>query len=119
MLTPDQILAADDLKRERVDVPEWGAGAFVYVRTMTGTERDEFEVMEIEARKRAGTSTAAGIRGRLAAFTICDENGARLFEGGHAEALGRKSAAAMSRIFDAAARLNRITASDVQELEKN
>ena len=37
----ESIIAANDLKRESVEVPEWGVT--VYVRTMTGEERDQYE----------------------------------------------------------------------------
>ena len=40
ILSKDAILAADDLPRETVHVPEWGGD--VYVRTMSGTDRDAF-----------------------------------------------------------------------------
>src|SRR5947199_100548 len=38
LLTREQMLAADDLHREFVEVPGLGGG--VWVRTLTGTERD-------------------------------------------------------------------------------
>ena len=41
ILSKEAILAADDLPREIVSVPEWGGQ--VCVRTMTGTDRDAFE----------------------------------------------------------------------------
>ncbi len=41
ILTKEAILAADDLPRETVLMPEWGGD--VYVRTMSGTDRDAFE----------------------------------------------------------------------------
>ncbi len=41
LLTKDDILGADDLATEDVEVPEWGG--CVRVRALTGTERDAFE----------------------------------------------------------------------------
>ena len=41
LLTRDKILSADDIRSERVKVPEWGGE--VIVREMTGAERDEWE----------------------------------------------------------------------------
>ena len=40
-LTKENIISADDLQRERVDVLEWKG--HVFVKTMTGAERDSFE----------------------------------------------------------------------------
>ena len=41
MLTKEAILAADDLPREKVDVPEWGGE--VYVRALTGAQMQPVE----------------------------------------------------------------------------
>ncbi len=108
MLTRDQILQANDLPRERVDVPEWGG--VVYVRTMTAQERDDFEQSTLG---EDGRPSMGNIRARLAVCTVVDEDGNRLFEDGDAEALGRKSASAVNRIFEVAQRLNRLRADDV------
>ena len=42
MLNRDAILKAQDLKREIVDVPEWGGE--VYVRGFTALEKEEVEI---------------------------------------------------------------------------
>ena len=111
MLSRDQILASDDLPKELVPVPEWGGS--VYVRTMTGTERDGVEAASI------GNDWRRGFRARLAVATVCDEQGNALFTAADIEALGRKSSAALDRIFEVACRLNKLGAADVNELEKN
>ena len=41
ILTRDQILQANDLVTETVEVPEWGGS--VFVKSLTGVERDQFE----------------------------------------------------------------------------
>ena len=41
LLSRDDILGSDDLRLERVDVPEWNG--VLYVRVMTAGERDQFE----------------------------------------------------------------------------
>jgi hypothetical protein len=40
-LNKDQILHADDLPRREVQTPEWGGS--VFVRALTGDERDSYE----------------------------------------------------------------------------
>src|SRR3954468_15256349 len=106
MLTREQILQTNDLPSETVAVPEWGDGAEVHVRTMSGTERDGFEQEIIEARKTG--AELVNIRARLAVKTVCDSNGTRLFTDEDVEALGKKSGRVLDRIFDAAQRLNGI-----------
>lgn len=105
ILTKDAILAADDLPRETVLVPEWGGD--VYVRTMSGTDRDAFESSLI-ARDGAKEARMENVRARLVALTLCDKTGTRLFEDSDIAALGRKSARALDRVFAAAQRLNGI-----------
>ena len=119
MLSVADILALDDLPREKVSVPEWGGD--VFIRTMRGDERDEFEGAEALFRKSAGKGPRAmrGFRARLLVFTVCDEAGRLLFAPEQAAALGQKSSAIVSRLFDVAAKLNGFTQSDVEELEKN
>ena len=114
MLTRDQILAADDLPRELVKVPEWGGD--VYVKTITGAERDRWEIQIATSSKKPSSET---IRAALAAMTVCDENNRLLFTQDDIEALSNKSAAPLDRVFQVAMRLNHISQSAVEELEKN
>lgn len=112
-LSKADILGADDLPREEVPVPEWQGT--VFVRTMTGEERDGFEQSIIDGEKRK----LDNIRAKLAALTVVDENGERLFEEGDIAELGKKSAAALDRVFAVAQRLNGLTGEDVESLAKN
>jgi len=116
MLTRDQILSADDLKRETVAVPEWGGD--VLIRTMTGTERDAFEA-SLQGGGKSGKINTANIRARLVSLTAVDEAGGRLFADSDMATLGGKSAAALDRCSAVAMRLNGMSAKDVEELGKN
>ncbi len=113
-LTRDSILDAQDLPSEAVDVPEWGGS--VYVRVMTGVERDAFEASLMSA---GGQTNVANVRARLAVLCVCDESGQRLFGDDDVEPLGRKSAAALDRIFTIAQRINHIGAQDIEDLAGN
>ena len=114
-LSKDQILAADDLHREELDIPEWKGS--VFVRVMTGKERDQFESEVLAADN--DKSKLVNIRSKLCALTVCDEQGQRLFTDQELESLGGKSAAALERIFILSQKLNLISDKDVEELEKN
>lgn len=109
-LSRNDILTVEDLKREEVPVPEWGGE--VLVRTLTGSERDQFEAAHLKAPDR-------DVRARLAAATLCDEEGKPLFTPDDVAALGRKSAAALDRVFSVGMRINGIGKADVEELAKN
>ncbi len=114
MLTKQDILNADDTKTTVVDVQEWGGQVIIGV--MSGFARDRFEASIIG--KNGGTN-AGNIRAKLAASTLQDEEGNLLFTEKDITALGKKSAAALDRIFEAAQKLNRIGDEDVEELAKN
>lgn len=98
-LKRDDILRAEDSGLREVPVPEWGST--VWIRTLTGRERDRWE-LDLEA---AGKDNA---RASLCALVICDEKGKSLFTAQDAAALGQKNAAALDRIFEAARELNLI-----------
>ncbi|HEX9768440.1 MAG TPA: hypothetical protein VGA50_04615 [Kiloniellales bacterium] len=109
------ILAADDLPREPVEVPEWGLPEVceLYVRTMTGAEKDRYEWSEVTA-KNGGKPE--GARARLLVLCLVDRDGIRIFGEDDIAALGAKSSAALDRCYEVAARLNRLTAKDLDFL---
>lgn len=113
ILTREQILGARDLKAEQVSVPEWGGD--IIVRTMTAAERDRFED---HCGKLQG-KTCEGIMALLVALTVVDGEGNTLFTESDISSLGGKSAAAVSRVFDVARRLNKLSNQDVEDLAKN
>jgi hypothetical protein len=116
-LTKAQILAADDLPRKQVDVPEWGGS--VFVRTMSGTERDAWEMSLVEFREGQRIEHLENVRAKLVAFTAIDESGARLFTDSDVLALGRKSAKALDRVYEAAQELNRLDRRSIEGDLKN
>ena len=116
-LSRDQILAADDLKTEVVNVPEWGGAATV--RSMTAADRDEYEQSMVASRGPDDKANMRNVRARLVAVTLVDESGKRLFSDADIDIIGAKSARAINRVFKVAARLNALTGDDVEELAKN
>lgn len=111
-LTKEAILSLDDCKPHLVPVPEWGGD--VYVRVMTGVEREKYEEWAESSNK-----SVKGIRGRLASLCIVDESGKRLFDDADIEALNGKSAAALDRVLTAVMKLNAVSAADVKQLAGN
>lgn len=113
-LSKQQILDADDTKTEEVEVPEWGGS--VTIQTMTGYARDAFES---SITGKSGAVNTTNIRAKLAAACLVDEAGELMFTEKDVAKLGKKSAAALERVFAAAQKLNRISDGDVEELAKN
>ncbi len=116
-LTRDQILNANDLVYEDIDVPEWGGK--VRVRALTGAERDRFEAAILEQRGRGVRVRLENARALIAAMSIVDSEGNRLFSDRDVQALGQKSAAALDRVTTVAMRLSGLGPDDLEELTKN
>ncbi len=115
MLSAEQILKSDDTPAvEKVDVPEWDG--YVFVKVMSGASRDRWELSTSRALEKPGT---ANVRASLCVATVCDENGNRLFTDNQVANLGEKSSAALDRVYAVAQRLNKLSSSDIEELEKN
>jgi hypothetical protein len=112
--TRNMILEADDLPRKWVPCPEWGDGIGLWVRTLSGTERDAWETTLIPEEDQK--SDLSNIRARFLVRTICDADGALMFTLTDADALGRKNSRALDRLFDAARQLSGMRREDVEEL---
>ena len=117
LLGRDQILSAEDLEYEIVDVPEWGGK--VRVRALTGSERDQFEASLVKEAGKIRKIDTANIRAKLVSLSIVDGEGNRLFGESDIALLGQKSAAALDRVFESAQKLSKISKEDVEELEGN
>jgi len=113
-LTKDAILSANDIERERVEVPEWGG--YVWVRGMTGEERDAFEAGLVERKGKSRELNFKNMRASLVAKTVVNDGGERLFDDNDVKRLGQKSAAALDRLYEVATRLSGIGEQDVEDL---
>jgi hypothetical protein len=87
---------------------------------LTGTERDAFE-QGILSTNSSGQSkrNLNNIRAKLSALSIVNEDGERVFSDGEMFQLGRKSAKALDKIFDACQHLNAFTEEDIEDMSKN
>lgn len=121
-LSKDEILKAEDLKVEPVEVPEWGGT--VNVRGLTGVERDDWEESRLDrkAKLRKGQATPlklSNFRASLVVRTVCNDRGELLFGDKDIVLLGKKSAIALSRVFEVAMRLSGVSEDDVEELAED
>lgn len=112
------ILGAEDLPREEVPTPEW-PGLKVFARGLRATERDAWEVALFVGDGDERRVDKDNLRARLCVLCMVDESGERIFEDGDAEALGKKSAAVLDRIFDVAQRLSGMGAVAKESAAKN
>lgn len=111
-LSASDILNADDLPIERVELPAWGG--HVYIRTLTGKERDFYEMSCL-----TGKDSMQNMRAKLVALTACTEDRKPIFTPEQIKELGKKSCVELDRCFEVAQRINRLRAEDVEGLIKN
>jgi len=118
LLSRDAILAAQDVTYEELAVPEWGGT--VRIKALTGEQRDAFESSCVVERKDGSEKfSARDFRAKFVARVIVDEKGTRIFSEEDVQALSRKSAKALDRIFEVGARLAGMTKKDLKALEGN
>jgi len=118
LLDKSKLLEREKLQVEKV---EFENGDFVYVRQMTGHERDVFErSLYVMDGNNKPTTKLEDFRAKLAVVTLCDEAGKSLLEPKDFMALSNAmSAAKLEKIVNAAQKLNAITEADKEELVKN
>lgn len=118
LLSADDIVGADDLKYEVIDVPEWGGK--VRVRGLTSRERDDYEAsLYFTAPNGQQKMNLSGARERLVARGMVDGEGNRLLSDADAGKLAKKNGRAMERVFDAIRRLSGMSKEDVESLVGN
>lgn len=110
-LSRETIFGLDDRQYEDVTVPEWGGT--VRVVGLTGIERDRMEASVVGNGKKMNLTN---FRARLCALSIVDDQGERIFADADIGALGKKSAAALDRVFSVAQRLSGLSDEDVEDL---
>lgn len=97
------ILSVQDATYAEVETPEWGEGSKVRVKSMTSIDRDRYEGLMFQFRNDPkNTKSWEGMRARVVASCLCDEEGKRLFSSSDQgwRKLNEKSAAVIARIFE-------------------
>jgi uncharacterized Fe-S cluster-containing protein len=122
VLTRQDLLKKQELKIERVVL---GEDECVYVRQMTGRERDRFEQSLLKEKQNANgqlefVRSLDDFRAKLAVNTICDADGKNLLNPGDIETLSQNMRAArLELIINKAQELNRISEVDKENMVKN
>jgi hypothetical protein len=118
LLDKKKLLERDELLTEKV---EFENGNYVYVRQMTGHERDVFErSLYVMDGNNKPTTKLDDFRAKLAVVTVCDEDGKLLLDPKDYLLLSNAmSAAKLEKIVNAAQKLNAITEADKEALVKN
>ena len=121
-LTRKDMLKRQELEIRKVDL---GNDEFVFVREMSGRQRDAFEQsLMVEAADEKGEmkfkQSLADFRAKLVVNTACDSKGTPLFRPEDMETLSvNMGASRLDKIADAAKELNRISDADQKAMVKN
>jgi len=123
LLTRENLLKKEALKTVQVDL---GDNLIVFVRQMTGREREQFENLLVKKIKsKTGKivdyqQSMEDFRAKLAVNCLCNAEGVNLMEPRDYATLSQNmSASKLTKIADAAGKLNGITEEDKEELTKN
>jgi len=121
-LNREKLLKKEKLKIVRVNLDKKD---FVFVRQMTGREREQFENLLVKKISKGGKvvdyqQSMGDFRAKLAVNCLCFEDGKNLMQPGDYATLSQNmSASKLTKIADAAGKLNGITEEDKEELVKN
>ena len=119
---------AELLQKEKLEIEkvEFENGDYVYVRQMTGHERDMFEQSMLKKNKDGKGNVLSvetvmdDFRSKLAAITLCDEEGKSLLSANDYAVLGNSmSAKRLEKIINISQKLNAITEEDKEAIVKN
>ncbi len=123
------LLSREDLLREgqlEVVKVELGNDEFVYVRAMSGHDRDVFEQsllkekLDEKGNLKGYDRSMEDFRAKLAVLTICDEKGELLLAAKDYPMLSKRiSITKLEKIITAAQNLNKISEQDKEDLVKN
>jgi hypothetical protein len=109
-LTKAMVLEADDLKHQKVEVPEWGGS--ILVLEMNGLQREQYETKLVELRHPDSTEEKvrikiADIRRVLLTVTLASVDDQQpLFTEKDIPALEKKNAKVLDRLFKVATDVN-------------
>lgn len=104
---------------KKVECPEWAEMGDIYVRSMTGTSRDNYDMGLYHASLVEADKRDYNMRAEMAVASACDVDGNLLFTKDDLSWLGTKSGAVLDRIFDAAKDLSGVSEKDIAEMEKS
>lgn len=116
-LIATDIFAVSDLEPEWLDIPEWNGGLFV--RPMTGLERDNYEQSLVRGKGANREMNIANARAKLVVMVAVNEAGDSVFTKGDVKRLGEKSSAALNRIFELATKQSGMSEQDIEELTED
>jgi len=112
----EELIGINDRPVEEFEVPEWGRK--VYLRGMTGTDRDAFEA-HVSNGGREGSMNLIGMRAKMVAACLVNAEGERIASPRDEAVLGNTSAKALDRLFTKCMELNGMSQEDEEKLKES
>ena len=114
-----EILEIDDIVFEEVDVPEWGG--IVLVRSLSGAERDAYELSIVVITGKKTSLDMKNMRARLVSMSIIDgeKTRKRVFSDRDVTKLGNKSGKALDRVYSVCNRISGLEPDSMKEALEN
>jgi hypothetical protein len=128
LLKRENAVAAIRFEKIQVDVTEWGEvdpetgkqkETFVYVRELSAREKDQFEAGLVSLRGTKHKLNLDNLRARMAVLVCCDAESKAIFSQDDVGWLTDRGCRPLTRIYNAAKRLNELSDEDEEELLKN
>src|SRR6266540_2523606 len=112
VLSRDEILAsASNRPMEEIHLPE--LGGYVWVRGLTGKEREDYEASVMQRRGGQLVPNLTNARAKLIVISLVDADGKPMFYEHEVLELGSIPARTLQRIWDKACELSGLSESDV------
>jgi hypothetical protein len=102
--------ATNPTKMMPLDVPLWGYR--VYIRELTGAERDKYEGERVQIRKGGVNIDSTDTRAKLVAMGLVDADGKRVFELKDVPLITKLGAAGLDFVAEAISKLSGLKTSD-------
>ncbi|MDR1270624.1 MAG: hypothetical protein LBK82_13970 [Planctomycetaceae bacterium] len=128
IISREIIAKSERFEMVEVDVTEWGEidtetgkpkKSSVFVRELSGREKDAFEAGLVSIKGQKQKVNLDDVRARMAVLVCCDENRNPIFRPEDVQWLTKKSSRPLTRIYNAAKKLNDLSEEDEEELLKN
>ena len=114
-----EILEIDDIVYEDVPVPEWGGT--VLVQSLSGAERDAYELSLVVIKGKKTSINMKNMRARLISMSIIDGRGTRkrVFTDKDVVKLGDKSGKALDRVSTVCTRISGLDPDSLKDAIEN
>lgn len=113
----DFLEETDDIEVHVVPVPEWKRS--VRLKVLTAAERDKFEASTVKVTGGRQRMNLDNLRARLVSLCMVNTKGERIVQSGDVERLGKKSSAAVDRLFSKCQEINGFSEKDIEDLTED